>query len=1351
MWRIVAGAAILAGLLLPAVATPVAKAAGNIYYVSKTGNNADGRSWTTAWNELNQINWNVIGPGDTILLDGGSSDCTYPVAVTSDSNMPRSLSGGDCGMTYLTTLTVGRSGDVGNPITIKVAQDAGRNGTVRIFGGRSTPLPYCGQSGYVWQNATQYGIYVGSYAHIVIDGGKWSGIMVYGHNQDGIRAASSQDITFRNMEIFDNGTSGPDQPGVDFVGTGLHFDGLIVHDNGQDAFQTGGPVGDISWTRCWLYNRRPHPTQNDVFNSCTHSDGIQIWGGGDQYNFLIQDCVIGPGLMQCLLLGGYTDTAHDATINNVTIRNTLLYTDINTQLGNACIMSEGGNGNTDPQNWLVENVTSWRKDTNSKWHNWFVTGAGHVIRNSIFHGSNITTYNLDEPLSTEGNVQWQTTGATMGQNLDPMFVDPSGEDFALRPESACAGKGSSITSASQLLGRTAPPASPTPTASLVPTRTPTVTPVSPAATATVNPSEFIIDNADIGFTASSSQDAWTEYVEVGGQHFGGSHFYNHLLGTGQDTATWSFIAPRPGRYEVYAWWWAGDWRPSNVPYTVNHSSGPTTVRVNQQTNGGQWNLLGTFDFEASGSVVVSDDATAGQDVVADAIRLVYLGSSPSVTSTPTPAVPTSSPTPAGGETTVTLQQGNGGYVGVADTYLDQYNATSNYSWADSLKVGYKQTTAGLLSYDVSSIPAGASINSAQLQVYATGWGGSNIELGAHAVVRGMAAGQATWNQASSGQAWGLPGCNDTSTDRRGTAESTLTTSGVNKWYSFDIRSVVQSWVDGTLANNGVLLRQTTPAAYSFSFAGGEKADGSLRPKLVVTYQGGKSPLPTATPTATATGAGIPTETATPTGTSTATATATSTATQTSVATLTSTPLGGETMVTLQQGNGGYAGAEDTYLDRYNAGSNYAWADSLKVGYKQTLAGLLQLDVSSIPQGASISSAELQVYAMGWGGANIGIGAYALLRNADSGQATWNQASTGQAWGVPGCNDANTDRHGTAESTVATSGINKWYSFDITSLVQQWVSGAFDNNGVLLRQTTTAAYAFLFASSERTDGSLRPRLVVTYSGGQAVEPTSTPTATAPASVTPAATASASATPTATPTAMASATPTATASASATPTATTTATASVATATPTATLTAVATPTAGGVETTVTFRQENTGYRGAEDAWICSDTASTNYGAADSLRVGYRQKYASLLRFELTSIPAGSTVVAAKLYVWAMGWSGANLSIGAYAILRDAKYGEATWSQASAGNPWGLAGCNDLVTDRRGTAESTLTTAGVRKWYAFDLGSLVQEWVSGSLANEGVLLRQSVPSDRSILFASAENYTVANRPQLVVTYR
>ena len=135
---------------------------------------------------------------------------------------------------------------------------------------------------------------------------------------------------------------------------------------------------------------------------------------------------------------------------------------------------------------------------------------------------------------------------------------------------------------------------------------------------------LIIDDTDPRFSTQSGQDAWQEFVEMGGQHYGGQHHYNSEVGTGSDIATWSFSLPQPGEYRVYAWWYEGGQKPTDVPYTVNHLGGSATIRVNQQINGGQWNLLGTFAFQEQGSVVLSDDASSGQEIVADAIRLVYV-------------------------------------------------------------------------------------------------------------------------------------------------------------------------------------------------------------------------------------------------------------------------------------------------------------------------------------------------------------------------------------------------------------------------------------------------------------------------------------------------------------------------------------------------------------------------------------------------------------------------------------------------------------------------------------------------------------------------------------------------------
>jgi hypothetical protein len=45
---------------------------GTAWYVSRSGSNADGRSWASAWNELDQIKWSAVQPGDKIEVEGGT-------------------------------------------------------------------------------------------------------------------------------------------------------------------------------------------------------------------------------------------------------------------------------------------------------------------------------------------------------------------------------------------------------------------------------------------------------------------------------------------------------------------------------------------------------------------------------------------------------------------------------------------------------------------------------------------------------------------------------------------------------------------------------------------------------------------------------------------------------------------------------------------------------------------------------------------------------------------------------------------------------------------------------------------------------------------------------------------------------------------------------------------------------------------------------------------------------------------------------------------------------------------------------------------------------------------------------
>ncbi len=153
----------------------------------------------------------------------------------------------------------------------------------------------------------------------------------------------------------------------------------------------------------------------------------------------------------------------------------------------------------------------------------------------------------------------------------------------------------------------------------------------------------------------------------------GDDYNYHSSGTGSNTATWTFSVEQ-GDWEVYAWWSSAASRATDTPYTINHAGGSSTVRVNQETDGSEWNSLGEYSFNTgSYSVEISDDAN--DVVVADAIRLVK--------------VDTTQPPPPSSDT-ITIDNNDATFDGswpssrvVKEYYGTNYNYNSGGSGSDT--------------------------------------------------------------------------------------------------------------------------------------------------------------------------------------------------------------------------------------------------------------------------------------------------------------------------------------------------------------------------------------------------------------------------------------------------------------------------------------------------------------------------------------------------------------------------------------------------------------------------------------------------------------------------------------------
>jgi hypothetical protein len=180
-----------------------------------------------------------------------------------------------------------------------------------------------------------------------------------------------------------------------------------------------------------------------------------------------------------------------------------------------------------------------------------------------------------------------------------------------------------------------------------------------------------------------------------------------------------------------------------------------------------------------------------------------------------------------------------------DTMLNEQLPTTNHGTETVTSVGYNTSSSnkrrGLLKFDLSKgtnpPPSTATASSAVITLNCSTYNVTRT-LATYQVLRDWVEAQVTWNIWKTSNNWTTAGCGSAGNDYVNTDLGSVSVTGtgtVTLTLNAAGLAIVQGWIDGSIANYGLLLKHTAETTERNVYDSSDNATAGNRPQLVIEY------------------------------------------------------------------------------------------------------------------------------------------------------------------------------------------------------------------------------------------------------------------------------------------------------------------------------------------------------------------------------------------------------------------------------------------------------------------------------------------------------------------------------------